>query len=92
MTDRMHLCLVTPEFPPDKHGGVGTLMVEMTCGAIAAGHRVTVIHIDRSSGCNRMQEETWRGADVVRLALTPPKWLRWRLGESIAIRPSPGSS
>src|SRR5271166_6189370 len=86
MNYRMHLCLVTPEFPPDKHGGVGTLMVEMTCGAIAAGHKVSVIHLDRASGENRMREENWRGAGVIRLALSPPKWLRWRLGELWALR------
>ncbi len=83
---QMHLCLVTPEFPPDKHGGVGTLMVEMTCGAIAAGHKVSVIHIDRASGERGVRMEYLMGAEVYRLSLSAPKWLRWRLGELWALR------
>jgi glycosyltransferase involved in cell wall biosynthesis len=82
----MHIGVITPEFPPDIHGGVGTLMREMAAAIIQAGHRATVVHVTRGKHGSSMREDSWCGADVVRLTLTPPKWLRWRLGELWACR------
>jgi glycosyltransferase involved in cell wall biosynthesis len=56
-------------------------MVEMAGGVVAAGHQATVIHVTRGNPGIPPREETWGGASVLRITLSPPKWLRWRLGE-----------
>lgn len=77
----MHIVLVTPEFPPHKHGGVGTLMRECAVGLKESGHDVTVIHALRCEDKTYTEEDIQLDIPVTRIFLSPPKWLRWKLGE-----------
>lgn len=78
----MHIGLLTSEFPPEKHGGVGTLMYELATGLRDAGHAVTVLLLGKgkTSGVS-VSEYQLHDVPVKRISIAPPKWLRWRAGE-----------
>ena len=42
----MHIGLITHEYPPDSHGGVGSFTRDLAEGLVQAGDKVTVIAVD----------------------------------------------
>lgn len=59
----LHLCFLCHEYPPEPHGGVGSLVQSLARALVARGHVVTVLGISRS----RPGVEDDRGVRVVRL-------------------------
>ena len=60
----MHICFLTNEYPPDRHGGIGTFTQTLGLGLAGRGHRVTVIG---SYPVRRMRFENDQGVTVLRL-------------------------
>lgn len=61
----MHVCFLCNEYPPGRHGGVGTFTQTLGRSLVARGHQVSCIGVyaDRQGG-----EENDLGVRVVRLA------------------------
>lgn len=43
----LHVCFLCHEYPPEPHGGVGTVIQALARALVARGHRVTVLGISR---------------------------------------------
>ncbi|HMQ24528.1 MAG TPA: glycosyltransferase family 4 protein [Acidimicrobiales bacterium] len=43
----LHVCFLCHEYPPEPHGGVGTVVQSLARALVARGHRVTVLGISR---------------------------------------------
>ncbi len=65
----MHLVLICSEFPPVKHGGIGSYAHDLSWGLVEQGHQVTVIGIYRSLSEDVLEydRETTGGPRVIRL-------------------------
>lgn len=63
----LHVCFLCHEYPPEPHGGVGTVIQALARALVARGHRVTVLGISRTSP----GETEDHGVRVVRLPHTP---------------------
>jgi len=61
----MHICFLCHEYPPGRHGGVGSFTQTLGRALAARGHEVTVVGPYRISGDIREDDE---GVSVVRLA------------------------
>ena len=59
----LHLCFLCHEYPPEPHGGVGTVVQALGRALVARGHRVTVLGVSRT----RPGESDDHGVRVVRL-------------------------
>lgn len=59
----LHICFLCHEYPPEPHGGVGTVTQALARALVARGHRVTVLGISR----DRPGETVDRGVRVLRL-------------------------
>src|SRR4051812_15027778 len=46
MTTRLRICLLTPEFPPHRVGGVGAYIATLAAGLGGRGHAVDVVGCD----------------------------------------------
>lgn len=91
----MHLCLVSTEYPPVTHGGIGSTNQTLAEGMVAAGHQVTVVGVYPRQELAALQyepdQETGNqaefGLSIHRLPATSGRhfwhqralWDRWRL-------------
>lgn len=64
----MHICYLCNEYPPGKHGGVGSFTQTLARAMVARGHEVTVVGIYPAS---RRGLECDQGVRVVRLPHSP---------------------
>ncbi len=62
----LHLCFLCHEYPPEPHGGVGSLVQSLARALVARGHEVTVLGISAT----RPGVEDDRGVRVMRLPHT----------------------
>ena len=60
----MHICYLCSEYPPGKHGGVGSFTQTLARAMVARGHEATVVGVYPA---DREAEERDRGVRVVRL-------------------------
>lgn len=65
VTLTMHICFVCGEYPPSKHGGVGTFTQTLARALVAQGHQVSCIGVYLAAADS---EENDQGVRVVRLA------------------------
>ncbi|MBI1760313.1 MAG: glycosyltransferase family 4 protein [Acidobacteria bacterium] len=61
----MHICFLCNEYPPGKHGGIGSFTQTLARALVARGHQVTVIGFYPP---DRQGEENDQGVRVLRLA------------------------
>ncbi len=59
----LHVCFLCHEYPPEPHGGVGTVIQALARALVARGHRVTVLGVSRTNP----GETDDQGVRVVRL-------------------------
>lgn len=59
----LHVCFLCHEYPPEPHGGVGTVLQALARALVARGHRVTVLGVSR----DRPGETDDQGVRVIRL-------------------------
>ncbi|MFN7140579.1 MAG: glycosyltransferase family 4 protein, partial [Limisphaerales bacterium] len=73
----LHIGLISHEYPPFPHGGIGSSNHDLAEGLVEAGHQVTVVGLypkDKLSIDVRSKERL----KIVRLPQSP-KWLRFRM-------------
>jgi glycosyltransferase involved in cell wall biosynthesis len=74
----MKLCFICCEYPPAKHGGIGSVTQVLGRALVAAGHEVRVIGVYSSlEGLAEVEEDC--GVQVVRLK-QPKQRLGWTFG------------
>ena len=56
----LHVCFLCHEYPPEPHGGVGTVIQALARALVARGHRVTVLGISRRSIAELMRGLTYK--------------------------------
>lgn len=65
----MHVCFLCNEYPPARHGGIGSVTRTLARALVAAGHRATVVGVyAKSTG-----ESDDRGVRVLRLPHAPTR-------------------
>ncbi len=75
MSDPLHICFLSQEYPPDTGwGGIGSYTHDMAHALVKAGHRVTVIA--RAAGDERIADD--QGIEVHRIQ-PAPGWDRMRV-------------
>ncbi len=67
MAELMHICFICNEYPPGRHGGVGSFTQTMGRALVAKGVRVTVVGV---YPINREKREDDKGVSVIRLPHT----------------------
>ena len=80
----MHIALITNEYPPDPHGGIGSYTYHLADGLAELGLAVSVLVVSGTTHFRYVSETPnphRNGVRVVRLGFTAPRWLRWRPGE-----------
>lgn len=86
----MHLCLVSNEYPPATHGGIGSTNQTLAEGMVRAGHVVTVVGVYSKAELRRIgapSSEKKSSLRIYRLSATDGRhfwhqrvlWDRWRL-------------
>lgn len=60
----MHICFLCNEYPPGRHGGVGTFTQTLGRSLVARGHQVTVLGVYKGA---TGREDDDRGVRVIRL-------------------------
>ncbi len=60
----MHICFLCNEYPPGRHGGVGSFTQTLARALVACGHKVTVIGLYH---CEKIADERDEGVRVVRV-------------------------
>lgn len=63
----MHICFICNEYPPGKHGGVGTLTQAIARAMVARGHQVSVVGIYAPEVAGTTSD---KGVKVIRLPHT----------------------
>ncbi|HYE72499.1 MAG TPA: glycosyltransferase, partial [Blastocatellia bacterium] len=63
----MHICFLCNEYPPGKHGGIGSLTQSLARSLVLRGHQVTVIGIYEPNQAGISNDE---GVSVIRLPHT----------------------
>ena len=63
----LHLGFLCDEYPPDPHGGIGTLTQHLGHAMVERGHRVTVVAVSR----HHRGEEDDHGVRVIRVPHAP---------------------
>ena len=79
----MHVGLISHEYPPGPHGGVGTFTCDLAEGLASHGHKVTVFVVEMESGTywsSSAPRPELRNLRVVPVLLQSPAWMRWRPG------------
>jgi glycosyltransferase involved in cell wall biosynthesis len=71
----MKICFLCNEYPPARHGGIGTATRTLSRALVDAGHQVRVIGLDCPDTSLRRVESD-RGVEVCRLT-TPKSFLGW---------------
>lgn len=66
----LHICFLCNEYPPGKHGGIGTFAQTLARRLVARGHKVTVI------GFYPIRQRTLDTDDGVGVRRLPHTWLR----------------
>lgn len=69
----MNICFICNEYPPSRHGGIGTVTRDLAEGLVAAGTRVTVIGVYSPAvlAISETQVEWINGVKVIRLPYFP---------------------
>ena len=67
----MHICIVCNEYPPCKHGGIGSFSKDLAQGLVSQGHNVSIIGIynKRELDFDKDYSEEIEGVNVHRFAL-----------------------
>lgn len=60
----MHICFLCNEYPPGRHGGVGSFTQTLARALVKDGHKVTVIGL---YSCEKISDERDEGVRVVRV-------------------------
>ena len=60
----MHICFLCNEYPPGRHGGVGSFTQTLSRALVRCGHKVTVIGL---YDCEKILDERDEGVRVVRV-------------------------
>ena len=63
----MHICLVAHEYPPERHGGIGTQTWNKARGLTKLGHSVEVLACGAPGQGQAMQTSNESGITVHRL-------------------------
>jgi len=62
----VHICYLCSEYPPRRHGGVGTVTRTLARALVRRGHSVTVVGFDQSVG-DRIAQHDDEGVSVIRI-------------------------
>lgn len=67
----MHICIVCNEYPPCKHGGIGSFTKDLAEGLVSVGHKVSVVGIynERELKIDKAYSENIHGVEVYRYPL-----------------------
>ncbi len=63
----MHICFLCNEYPPGRHGGVGSFTQTLARALVVRGHKVTVVGL---YDCEKIGDEWDEGVRVVRMPHT----------------------
>ena len=81
---KMKLALLSNAYPPQVKRGIGVVTHMLASGLRERNHDVTVFTVKLLAAASRASigklEEQVEGVRVVRVELTPARWMRWRPG------------
>ncbi|MFN0109774.1 MAG: glycosyltransferase family 4 protein [Blastocatellia bacterium] len=66
-TRSMHICFLCNEYPPGRHGGVGSFTQTLARALVKRGHKVSVVGL---YACDKLRDEWDEGVQVARIPHT----------------------